>query len=300
MNEFKNVKDVVQPLKWYSELPRKQYKKYIKIGVYQNWFEVYKLPHDVYAIYESGHFQEVISFLILGKEKAMLLDTGLGIGDIKSVVEDLTDLPIIVVNSHCHFDHIGDNHKFDNIYIYNDKGAIFRAKNGLKNSEVAENLVGDSTFIPYPLEFNPDNYCIKPANNITVIEDGYKFNLGDRELLVIHTPGHSPDSIMLLDKKNSILFTGDTFYPATLYAHLESSDNVNSVFDTYLQTMEVLSNTIEVKSLYCSHNYPIVKGSKLKEVAKAFIDIKDGGLKFIEDGKGLKKYSFDEFCIVTK
>lgn len=300
MSESKNVIDVVQPLKWYSELPRKQYKDYTKVGVYQNWFEVYKLPNDVYAIYESGHFQEVISFLILGKEKAMLLDTGLGIGDIKSVVEDLTELPVIVVNSHCHFDHIGDNYRFDNIYIYNDKKAISRAKKGLENSEVAENLVGDSTYIPYPHGFNSDNYHIKPANKVTVIEDGYIFNLGDRELLVIHTPGHSPDSIMLLDKKNSILFTGDTFYPATLYAHLESSDNVNSVFDTYLQTMEELSSTIEVKNLYCSHNYPIVKGSKLKEAAKAFKSIKAGGLKFVEDSKGLKKYSFEEFCIVTK
>ncbi len=300
MNKSKNIKDVVQPTKWYSELPRKQYENYTKVGVYQNWFEVYRLPHNVYAIYESGHFQEVISFLILGKEKAMLLDTGLGMGNIKLVVEDLTELPVIVVNSHCHFDHIGDNYRFDNIYIYNDEGAISRAEKGLENCEVEENLVGDSTYIPYPIGFNPANYHIKPANKITVIEDGHVFDLGDRELIVKHTPGHSPDSIMLLDEKNSILFTGDTFYPAVLYAHLESSDNVNSVFDIYLQTMKELSNTIDVKYLYCSHNYPIVKGSKLKEAAKAFIDIKNGGLEFVEDSKGLKKYTFDEFCIVTK
>lgn len=300
MCETNKILDVVQPLEWYLELPRPEYNDYIKVGLYQNWFEVYKLPHDVYAIYESGHFQEVISFLILGKEKAMLLDTGLGIGNIKLVVEELTDLPIIVVNSHCHFDHLGDNHRFDNIYIFNNSGAISRAINGLENSEVAENLIGDSTYIPYPEDFNPELYNIKPSKGYTTIENGCKFDLGDRELDVIHTPGHSPDSIMLLDNKNSILFTGDTFYPATLYAHLELSDNVNSVFETYLDTMVNLSNDINVESLYCSHNYPVVEGKKLKEVAKAFIDIKAGIIEYSKDNKGLKKYCFDGFSIVTK
>lgn len=300
MCESNKLVDVVQPTKWYSQLPRQQFKEYEKVGIFQDWFEVYKLPYDVYAIYEYGHFQEVISFLILGDKKAMLLDTGMGIGNIKSVVEELTDLPIVVVNSHCHFDHIGDNFRFDNIFIYNNQGAVSRANKGLSVDELAENLIGDSTYIPYPKGFDPNNYHIKPAKKITTIEDGFIFDLGNRKLDVLHTPGHSPDSVMFLDKENKILFTGDTFYPATLYAHLESNDNVNSIFDIYKDTMNELAEKIDVKYLYCSHNYPIVKGEKLKEVALAFNKINEGSLEYIKGEKGLKKYIFNEFCIVTK
>ena len=71
------------------------------------WFAVYRLPGEVYALYEPHHFQDVISYLILGKERALLLDTGMGIGNIRAVAERLTKLPITVVNSHSHFDHVG-------------------------------------------------------------------------------------------------------------------------------------------------------------------------------------------------
>lgn len=55
-----------------------------------DWFEVYRIQPDLYAIYEPGHFQEVISYLITGREKALLVDTGLGMGNIRQVVEQLT------------------------------------------------------------------------------------------------------------------------------------------------------------------------------------------------------------------
>ena len=74
------------------------------------WFKVYKLPCDIFAIFEPYHFQEVISYLILGCEKALLLDTGMGLGgNIRLLVEQLTKLPITVVNTHSHFDHTGGN-----------------------------------------------------------------------------------------------------------------------------------------------------------------------------------------------
>ena len=74
------------------------------------------MSKGVLAIYEPRHFEEVISYLILGDKKAVLLDTGLGIGDMKRLVCELTNLAVVVLNSHTHFDHLGDNHQFDTMY----------------------------------------------------------------------------------------------------------------------------------------------------------------------------------------
>src|ERR1700683_5458402 len=101
---------------WFKQLPRPQYKTLERVPSADPWFEVYKVAPGVFAIYEPHQFEEVISFLILGDKRAVLFDTGLGISDIKRVVTALTPLPITVLNSHTHNDHVGDNWEFDDIY----------------------------------------------------------------------------------------------------------------------------------------------------------------------------------------
>lgn len=293
------LKDAVQPTAWFNALPRKEYENYKHVMTYNGWYEVYDLGTQTYAIYEPGHFQEVISYLILGNEKALLLDTGMGICPIKPLVEELTDLPITVVNSHCHFDHIGGNWEFDFVYIFDYPASLDRLNNGMETKEVLHHLRGDSTWIPYPDGFKENKYSIKPGK-CKGIQEGYIFDLGGRVLEVLHTPGHSPDSIMLLDSKYSILFTGDTFYPATMYAHLGTDDGINSVFGTYLQTMVSLAEKIKVDYLYTCHNYPVVNGSVLKDVAEAFKAIATDKLSYLTDEENLKKYQFDGFAIVCK
>ena len=68
---------------WWDKLPRPEWSAFEKIEQDQDWFEVYLVADDVYAIYEPGQFEEVMSFLILGGEQALLFDTGLGIGDMR-------------------------------------------------------------------------------------------------------------------------------------------------------------------------------------------------------------------------
>lgn len=266
---------------------------------YMGWYEVYDLGTKTFAIYEPGHFQEVISFLVLGDDKALLLDTGMGICKIKPLVDKLTDLPVIIVNSHSHFDHIGGNWEFDRVHIFNFEPSLNRLKSGMMKTELNHHLCSGSVWLPYPNDFNPDEYSIKPSIPAP-ITDGHVFDLGGRILEVIHTPGHSPDSIMLWDKKNSILFTGDTFYPATLYSHLSSDGGIDSVFKIYMDTMVYISENIKVDFLYTSHNYPIVRGNKLREVAAAFKSIAAGKMSYLTDEGDLKKYQFDGFAIVCK
>jgi glyoxylase-like metal-dependent hydrolase (beta-lactamase superfamily II) len=111
----KNGGDLIVPKKWYENLPRESWKRFEKIETSFPWFEVYELPSEVYALYEPGQFEEVISYLVQGEERAALVDTGNGISDIKGLVEELTDLPVMVVNTHAHGDHIGMNHVFEEV-----------------------------------------------------------------------------------------------------------------------------------------------------------------------------------------
>src|SRR3984885_13702933 len=105
-----------QQAEWCKNLPRPTYSKLERVPSSDNWFEVYKIRPGVFAIYEPHQLEEIISYLILGSDKALLFDTGMGISNIQAVVAGLTKLPVSVVNSHTHNDHVGDNWRFSDVY----------------------------------------------------------------------------------------------------------------------------------------------------------------------------------------
>ncbi len=292
------IEDAVQPKAWYTALPRPQYATLEKVAD-DGWYAAYKLPNQIYAIYEPRHFQEVISFLVLGEKKALMVDTGMGFKPIRPMVESLTGLPVMVVNTHSHFDHIGGNWEFQEGYVLDTEPSRHRMANGLTHDEVKKNLVGDSTVGPYPEGFDPETYHIKPAPHWHFIKEGHEFDLGGRTLKVISTPGHSPDSLMLADDGNHLLFTGDTVYPATMYAHLSAPDGMMSEQGTYRRTMRRVADAYSGYTIICSHNEPLRPGSMLTAIADAFDGIEAGTLPYAVDSKGLKKYSFDGFAITT-
>src|ERR1700740_3565657 len=101
---------------WCQKLPRPAYSKVERPPTADPWFEVYKVRPGIFAIYEPHQLEEVISYLILGNDKAVLFDTGMGISNIQAVVAGLTKLPVSVVNSHTHNDHVGNNWRFTDVY----------------------------------------------------------------------------------------------------------------------------------------------------------------------------------------
>src|SRR6202521_1753606 len=101
---------------WCRALPRPEYKTLESIPVADPWFEVYQVVPQVFAIYEPHQAEETIAYLILGDKQALLFDTGMGISDIRKVTSELPRLPIIVLNSHTHDDHVGDNWQFETVY----------------------------------------------------------------------------------------------------------------------------------------------------------------------------------------
>jgi len=243
----------------------------------------------------------VISYLILGDERAVLLDTGMGIGDIRAEAERLTDLPVTVVNSHSHYDHVGDNHRFDKVRAFDDDGEVAQIERGRTRTECERFLQPDSYpdlrpgFDPYldlPPGFGPTTYEIRPSPLMRRLRHLETIQLGGRTLTVHHTPGHSPGSICLLDSRDRLLFTGDTFYPGRLYAHFDDSD-----FDLYVQSVEYLVGLLDQVIHLCpAHNEAHVPTETLLRVRDAFDRIAAGQAAFELQGE-TRVYRFEGFAV---
>ena len=127
-------------------MPRRAYyEKYERMDVKNDggWYEVYRLPKNVYAIAEPRHFQEVNFFLIVGTDRAVLFDTGMGIVPVKPLIDELYQGEMIAVNSHFHFDHITDDHRFDRVYSYNEHHALNMLRRGFSTEELAFQIKDD-------------------------------------------------------------------------------------------------------------------------------------------------------------
>lgn len=188
----------------------------VKYSNSQEWFETIKHKEHLYVIRErldeiDPRFYTTYTnlYLIVGSHSALLIDTGCGLFPLKPIITDLIlDRKLIVVNTHSHFDHIGGNHEFNEIYIHKEEF--------------------ESLLVPFDIKFMQDspkeivklyeriNYTLPPANNVKPIKDGEIIDLGKVTVEIIHTPGHSSGSISLLTNKNE-LFTGDTAHYGMMY-----------------------------------------------------------------------------------
>jgi glyoxylase-like metal-dependent hydrolase (beta-lactamase superfamily II) len=284
---------------WWKALPRKIYSKLQRLESDQPWFEVYKIEPGVYVFYESGQFEEAISYLAVGKEKAALIDTGCGIGNVKLLAQEFTQLPILVVNTHSHYDHVAQNHMFDEIALFDAPNARQVAKNGYGKAEMSQLLAQDMLWRPLPEGFDSKNYHVPPFTVTRWLKNGDLIDLRGRKLEVIHTPGHSPDSICLLDREAKLLWTGDTFYTGAIYVHLPGSD-LDLLINSY-EKLIALSHLYE--KLLAGHNEPWVDKTILKEVLEATRQIKAGtarSTKELEEATKIRRYNYSRFSIITK
>lgn len=282
-----------QQAEWCKKLPRPAYSKLERIPSADAWFEVYKIRPGVFAIYEPRQLEEVISYLILGSNKAVLFDTGMGISNIQAVVAGLTKLPVSVVNSHTHNDHVGDNWRFSDIYGMDTDFTRTNAR-GSKEDAQAELAPGEICGA-LPAGFDAKAYATKPFHIAHWLHDGDKIDLGGRTLEVISTPGHTPDAIGLLDEANGLLFTGDSFYLGPIYLYRPETD-----LDAYVASMQKLAALApHLQLLLPSHNVPIADPSYLPKVVTAIQQVRRGEVKAVpKDGK--HEYMFEGFSFLMR
>lgn len=184
--------------------------------VNNEWFETINYKDYLYVIREKlaeidPRFNSYYTnlYLLLGSKRALLIDTGAGLFPLKPIIYDLIGgRSLKVLNTHCHWDHVGSNHEFDEIFIHKvEKLTISRPINISNLRSSPKDIVK---------RYEKYNFSLPPALSVKPLKDGDIIELGDLNLEVIHTPGHSPGSICLLSNRNE-LFTGDTAHYGSPY-----------------------------------------------------------------------------------
>jgi len=171
--------------------------------------EVFQLRENLYGLFAdslSGVADQWM-YVLIGPEKAMVIDTGYGAGDLKALVETIVgDMPYYVVNTHGHPDHAGGNMWFDRVYCHEYEVEMIR---DMESPDMWDSLYNEDGSCKYTYFEKED---MVPFRDYELIgcQDGYVFNLGgDYDVELIHVPGHSAGHCVLLDKKERILFGGD-------------------------------------------------------------------------------------------
>ncbi len=254
----------------------------------EDWFEVVAVEPGLHMVSEPGH---VFSWLIAGSERTVLLDTGLGIGDIAAAVAPVAGAPIDVVNSHTHFDHVGGNELFESVFMH-EAGPAWLERNtaqweldayGQVGAEMAasyERLVAidrEGSFLLGPDQrvrewptnaiVDAGGWRIDAPEPTRLLADGDRIELGSRTLRVIHTPGHAEDHVCLLDEAAGVLFAQDQAYYGPQLIYLEGSD-----VGDFARSARLLADSLRggLRAVYVAHCWrPSVPPGFLDELANA-------------------------------
>ena len=205
------------------------------LQVADHWFEHRAINDGLTLIWEPYvPFVRCNIWHVRGRDRDMLIDTGMGMASLKDAIGHMLDKPVLAVASHSHFDHIGSHHEFDERIVHAGEADILAAPtrdNTLAAPYVDENSI---TALPHA-GYDVAKYAIKAAPATRVVEDGDVIDLGDRVFEVLHLPGHSPGSMGLWEKETGLFFSGDAIYDGQLL-----DDCYHSDVPDYLETMERL------------------------------------------------------------
>jgi len=281
--------------------PRPAYSRFKRISLSEDWFEVYEIATDLFVFYEPRHYEGTIVNLIIGEEKAALIDTGCGIGNLRKAVETVTDKPVIVINTHTHLDHLGSNRQFGEIAMFDHPLSHRVAEKGVSHEIVLTEILGENLVTgAWPLGFDADGFALPPFKVRHWLKDGDRFDLGGRDLEVLYTPGEAPDHICLLDRTHRLLFCGDILLQGPVWTHLEGG-SLKDLLATYQRLMYFFD---DFDYLMPGHNQPWLDKSFLPEALAGAEKVLSGEAKFREItdpwNRRLKQYAFGRLEILTR
>lgn len=268
-----------------------------------DWFHVAELEPGVVLVSEPGH---VNCWLVQGRDRSLLVDTGLGVADIALAVSGAARSPVEVVNSHADFDHVGGNALFADRAIHRLGepaliagtppatlqayarlvDAIRPAWEALRAADAPFHLLGPDEIVrPWPPPwFDVDGWRSEPPPPTRLLDDGDVLDLGDRELRVIHTPGHAPEHVCLVDERAGILFAQDQAYYGPHLVYEEHS----SIAD-WARSARKLAEELrgQIRVVYCAHDLrPAIPPRILDELARAGEEVAAGEAR-LEPADGL-------------
>ena len=278
-----------------DRLPRSAYADYQKHESSNDWFEVYEIETNIWAIYEPFQWQEVISYLIVGADTAVLFDTGNGIGNIKSIVGRLTDKPVRVLNSHSHFDHIGGNYQFDEILSVSTEFSLSRI-HGLQSDELSMEVSPEALCKSLPVGVTEENHRTRPFSISRKIADGDVLDIGGRKLEVIQVPGHTDDAIVLLDRDAGFLWSGDSFYEGPIWLFFPETDLV-----AYQKSVARLASLApSLKAVFPAHNTPKADPALLTRLRENLDRVLAGQVVPVPVSDGNVEFRFEGFSLLMR
>ena len=203
--------------------------------------EVTQVKENVYLMNDNN---ESTGYIVVGTEKAAIIDTMYGYENIYEVVRKVTNLPLVVINTHGHIDHVSGDCFFDEVYIH------------YKDAGIAQYIFMNSKYNEMKKKYN-----VQDAK-LNWLQEGDLFDLGGITLEIYEVPGHTPGSVCILDKEDRILFTGDSINrhcwmqleeSTSLEAFYESLDRLSFLDGTYDTILSGHTQGCDTASLYEEH-----------------------------------------------
>ncbi|HBF37663.1 MAG TPA: MBL fold metallo-hydrolase [Firmicutes bacterium] len=210
-----------------------------------DWFTIDRIDADTHIISEYRHWEETHCYLLNGSERSLLIDTGLGIGNIYDEVRKLTGQPVTAVATHIHWDHIGGHQYFPDFYAHENELNWLNGGFPLTMEQI-KGMVVDRCDLPEGYDVN--KYEFFQGSPARVLKDGDEIDIGGRSIQVLHTPGHSPGHMCFWEKDRGYLFTGDLVYKDTLFAYYPSTDP-----QAYLASLEKIA-ALPVQRVFPAHH----------------------------------------------
>jgi len=247
--------------------------------VIKPWFTINQIDSRTHIISEYRHWEETHCYLLEGDERALLIDTGLGICNIAEEVKKLTDKPVTAVATHIHWDHIGGHKYYPDFYAHEEELNWLSGEFPL-NIDIIRKMVIDRCDLPKGYDVN--NYEFFQGTPTRILHDSDVIDIGGRVIQVLHTPGHSPGHMCFWEKERGYLFTGDLVYKDTLIAYFPSTDP-----QLYLKSLKKVA-ALPVKQVFPSHHSLDIQPEILLRMSSSFsqLDI-DGKL---HHGSGIYDY----------
>ncbi|MDS9467857.1 MBL fold metallo-hydrolase [Paracoccus sp. MBLB3053] len=235
----------------------------------QDWYRIRRLSDDITWIDEPfiREFYRCNIWHVRGRDRDMLVDSGMGVVSLREWVPLVTERPLDAVASHMHFDHIGCHHEFDCRLCHSAEADILARPT--RQNTLADPYVEDGIFDAMPpLPYQSATYAVKSAPATRVLEDGDRIDLGDRNFEVIHTPGHSPGGIALWEAATGILISGDIVYDGPLIEDTYHADPAD-----YLRSMRRLLD-LPVRVVHGGH-FASYSGQRHREIIRTWLQSRE-------------------------
>jgi glyoxylase-like metal-dependent hydrolase (beta-lactamase superfamily II) len=247
------------------------------------WFGVEDVGEGVTKVTEP-HLSGLVSanlWWIRGLRHDVLVDTGLGVASIRQHLPEVLDHDTLAVISHSHLDHTGGAHELDHVAVHElEAGAMASPPAASLHPRTEMELLGlaipDGATLPESLlealpepGYDPAAYAVRPTTVTRSLVDGDVIDLGDRRLRVVHLPGHTPGSIVVLDEELRWLYTGDVVYDGQLFDEMYGAD-----IPSYVASMRRLLD-LDVALVHPGHDESFGP-EKLHEIGEGYLRLRSG------------------------